>query len=102
MASNRKPVPKRSIFNPKRWLLNIAISADLVLNAVFLGSPTETMSGRMGRTISNKSRGFGGWMSRTICAGLNWLDKGHCLDTYEYEKSLGLHRPESLGDKPGD
>ena len=78
------------------------MAIDIGLNTLLLGSPTETISGRMGRAIVNKSKGFGGWMSRMLCKGLNLLDKNHCVDTYEYEKELGLHRPESLDDKKGD
>jgi len=97
-----KPRPKRSMFNPLRWGLNLWIAVDQLGNVVTGGAPDETISGRMGRAIVNKAGGFGGWLSRTLCKGLNVLDRNHCVETYEYEKELGLHRPESLGDRPGD
>lgn len=99
----RKPQVKRSVFNPKRWLGNIVfVILDLLPNVLTGGSSTESMSSRMGRAIVLKSKGFGGWLSRTLCRGLDLIDRGHCVDTYEFEKSMGLHRPESLDDKPGD
>ena len=97
-----KPKPKRSVFNPLRWGLNLWVAVDQLGNAIIGGAPDETISGRMGRAIVEKRKGFSGWISRTMCKGLNVVDKNHCVDTYEYEKSLGLHRPESLDDKPGD
>ena len=93
----------RHKFNPKRWVANIVfVSLDLLPNVVLLGSPTESMSSRMGRAVAEKRKGFSGWLSRTICSGLNWLDDNHCVDTWEYEKSLGQHRPEAMDDKQGD
>lgn len=98
-----KPLPKRHVLNPKRWLGNIVfVVLDLLPNAIFFGSSTESMSSRMGRAIVSGAKGFGGGLSRVICRGLDWFDKNHCVDTYEFEKSLGTHRPESLDDKPGD
>jgi hypothetical protein len=89
-------------FNLRQYGINIWLAIDMVLNAMTGGSPTETMSGRMGRAIVQGRKGFSGWLSRTICKGLNLLDKNHCIDTYEAERKLGLHRPESLDDQPGD
>ena len=97
-----KPQKKRSIFNPLRWAHNLWVALDQVGNDMIGGAPDETISGRMGRAIVNQSKGVGGFLSKWVCKGLSLIDKNHCVDTYEYELSLGQHRPESLNDKPGD
>ena len=88
-------------FNPKRWLANVIIATiDIVPNAILGGAPDETLSSRMGRA-KDRPKGFGPWLSRTICKGLDWLDPGHC-DKVEKRETSEYHRPESLDDQPKD
>ena len=90
------------MFSLRRWAGNLWIALDEFGNAITGGAPDGTISGRMGKAIVENRKGFSGWLSRTLCKGLNLINKNHCVDTYEYEKNLGIHRPESLDDKLGD
>jgi len=88
-------------FNPRRWLANvILVTIDLFPNALLGGAPDETLSSRMGRA-KDRPKGFGPWLARTFCKGLDWIDKGHC-DKVEKGELERDHRPESLDDKPDD
>jgi len=88
-------------FKPKQFFYNGWIILDETGNWLTGGASDETMSGRMGRAVVEKRKGFSGWLARTICKGLNVFGKDHCVETYKSELEHA-HRPESLDDKPGD
>jgi hypothetical protein len=59
-----------------RYLLNIAIAADQLLNAILFGDPDETVSSRAAKNASRH-----GW--RQVCRFLEWIDPGHLKRSLE-------------------
>jgi hypothetical protein len=90
------------MLNAKQYWYNLWIGLDHLINAALFGAPDETLSGRMGRYIVQDRKDKRGKIARVVCKILNAFDKNHCVNTYRYERSLGLHRPESLDDEQGD
>lgn len=88
-------------FRPLLYLKNIGLTFDIGLNVLLAGSPTETLSSRLGRWRTHKSRAKR-WIAKPICAGLDIIDPNHCEKVRQHERELGLHRPESLDDEPRD
>jgi hypothetical protein len=64
----------------KRWLLNILIAIDQLVNAVCGGDPDETISSRCGKVVK-KSR-FAYW----LCRFLNLLDPRHSERSIEADE----------------
>lgn len=64
----------------KRYLLNIAIAIDQLVNAIFNGEPDEMLSARAWR-IRIKNR----WL-RIAIDTLFFFDKNHCQECYEIER----------------
>src|SRR3990172_73655 len=88
--------------NVRHYIHNCWLVLDIAANAIlFFGSPTETVSSRLGRWKDYPT----GWKRRIaqpVCWLLSLFDKNHCDKTEWYERELGRHRPEALDDKPGD
>lgn len=75
----------RSIFNPRKYLYNIAIALDETLNAILTGDPSETISSRLGKL---RARYHGTipwkyWYARILAATLDAIDPGHCDDSID-------------------
>ena len=64
----------------KKWFYNILIGADQFANALALGDPDETISGRVGR---QKLEGRLNWFTRPLDRFLCWLDTEHCVEAIE-------------------
>jgi hypothetical protein len=64
-----------------KYLVNILISLDQLLNVLFLGSPDETISSRLGRNYRDT------WMEKTVDFLFSWQKKpqGHCEASLEDE-----------------
>lgn len=63
----------------KMWFWNILIALDQLANTLLLGDPDETMSSRMGKSISeNKCI-----MCKFICKVLNFFESDHCVKSIE-------------------
>lgn len=58
----------------KRWIINVLIALDRLVNALLGGDPRETLSSRMGKARERCPVCY--W----ICRGLHWLDPSHCDD----------------------
>ena len=75
-----------------RYILNILLALDCMLNAVLGGDYRETMSGRMGKLLrawgENKSNAGRYRIAKSICFLLSLIDKGHC------EKSIQKNEPD--------
>ena len=67
------------------WIVNIALAFDRLANAVLLGSPEMTISGRMGRDLKN-GRCI---VCRPICWMLNIIRSNHCANAAANEGALG-------------
>ena len=68
-----------------KYLLNVALSVDQLVNTLLGGDPDMTLSGRMGRAIRNgRCR-----LCRPICWLLDKVDPGHCAQADTYERDEG-------------
>jgi hypothetical protein len=56
----------------KRYLHNVLIALDQLLNALGNGLPTETVS-----SAADRARDKGRWWGIKVCAVMEWLDPGH-------------------------
>jgi len=61
----------------KKYIWNILISLDQLLNTLLLGDPDETISSRCGKRKSNCK------LCKWLCYLLNKIDKKHCMDAIE-------------------
>lgn len=73
----------QALFGSVKRSTNMAIGIDQTVNALFGGSPDETISARIHRNQWKKTERF-----------VNWLfsDENHCKGSYESEKT-GAHLP---------
>ena len=86
----------------RQYLHNVWLTLDISTNVIlFFGSPTETISSRLGRWQDYPTGGKRR-IAGAVCWLLHLLDKNHCDKTEWYERELGRHRPEALDDKQGD
>lgn len=73
----------------RKWLLNVLIGFDQLVNALIWGYPDETISSRAGR-------GYGKhWYWTWLGKVLNWLDPNHVVDAVKHEKD-DSHAPPEL------
>ncbi|WP_042886341.1 hypothetical protein [Cupriavidus necator] len=62
----------------KRYLWNLLISFDQLVNTIAGGSPDETISSRAGKAMQQGRR----W-GCILCRFLNWIDRDHCAKSIE-------------------
>lgn len=67
----------------KKYLLNLAIALDQMLNALFRGEPDETLSSRAHR-MREKNQPYWGWIANMIDLLFFW-QKNHCEWAYQQE-----------------
>jgi hypothetical protein len=70
----------------KRYIWNILIGIDQLLNAVLAGDPDETISSRMGKRVIKKDCK----VCKVICRFLDVLDKNHCYKSIESDEGNSL------------
>jgi hypothetical protein len=70
----------------KRYLFNILLSLDQLVNALTGGDPDMTLSGRMGRAVA-EGRCSG---CRLVCWLLDKIDPDHCAKANKNEADEGL------------
>jgi len=64
----------------KKYIRNIAIALDQLLNAVCFGDPDETISSRLGRNYDgSKLELFVNWI-------FSWKQEDHCSDSVERDE----------------
>lgn len=75
----------------RRYLINILVALDQLVNTIFNGDPDETMSSRAG-----KDRDRGRIVGCVLCKFLDLFEKDHCT------KSIERDRGKRIGqyDKP--
>lgn len=66
----------------KKYLWNILVSIDQLINTLLGGDPDETMSSRMGKHLAKHNCPFCNFM----CKILNLIDKNHCVKTIEVDE----------------
>jgi len=71
-----------------KWILNVLIGFDQLLNAILAGDPDETISSRLGK-IKIKHNGVIPWyrpLSKVVDWGLEKIDKNHSIDAIETDE----------------
>lgn len=68
----------------KRYIMNILISIDQLLNAILFGSPVHTISGRVGYNALLKNK----WAIslQFIINLIFFMDKDHCYNSIEWDE----------------
>ena len=66
----------------KHYFVNILVSIDQFVNALFAGDPDETISSRSGKFVREGK----GWFPCTLCKLLNLIDKDHCIRNIEPDR----------------
>jgi len=70
----------------KRYLYNILIGIDQLVNVVLAGDPDETMSSRMGKHVAKHDN----WFCGMVCKLLNLIQKDHCMKAIEKDRGLPM------------
>jgi hypothetical protein len=74
----------------KKYLYNLALSFDQMVNAILLGDPDESISGRCGRAILS---GQPKWWVVPLANHIDWMflvlfkEQNHVLNAVEYEEN---------------
>jgi len=71
------------ILSLKKYLFNLLISIDQLVNTILGGFPDETMSSRMGKKIDQKRNCK---ICHVICRWLNYVDPNHCINSIEEDE----------------
>ncbi len=66
-----------------KYIWNILIALDQLLNALLGGDPDETISSRIGKALRE---GRAGWFVRAIAWTLDKIDPHHCEDAIEEDE----------------
>lgn len=69
----------------KKWIINILIGIDQLVNAILMGDPDETISSRIGKT-KRRNGGVIPWrypLRKVVDWFLEKLDPNHSIDSIE-------------------
>lgn len=69
-----------------KWILNVLIGIDQLVNAILLGDPDETLSSRFGKWLKMPHHTWRWKVAYLICRILHIFDKGHCEKSIEYDE----------------
>lgn len=72
-----------------KYIMNVLVSIDQLINTILLGDPDETMSSRMGKHLAKHDCPF----CNMLCKFLNLFQKDHCVKSIESDEgkdSIGL------------
>lgn len=72
-----------------KWLKNIGVSLDQLLNTITGGDPDETISSRAAKA-RNEGRAWGCW----LCGLLDRLDPKHCDNNIEADRGSNAVIPD--------
>jgi hypothetical protein len=67
----------------KSYFWNILIAIDQFGNALFAGSPDETISSRAGKAMRE-----GKVWGCVLCRFLNWFERDHCAKSIELDEGI--------------
>ena len=76
-----------------KWLLNILLALDFLLNALTGGDPEETVSSRIAK---KQAKGKDCWICKQLCWLLDKLDKRHCSDSINWNEGHGSDDDDSV------
>lgn len=66
----------------KKYLLNLLIGIDQLVNTILGGYPDETISSRIGKRVVKGDS----WLCNSLSKLLNLVDKNHCIDAIEKDE----------------
>jgi hypothetical protein len=66
----------------KKYIWNVLVSLDQLLNTLAFGDPDETISSRMGKHLGKHNCPFCNFM----CKVLNLFQKDHCVKSIEVDE----------------
>ena len=75
-----------------RWLRNVFVALDRLVNAIFLGDGDETISSRIAKKDSRGKCRLCHW----ICKLLDRIDPRHCPDSIDWTEGRGSNRDDSF------
>jgi hypothetical protein len=68
--------------NLRKYIWNILIAIDQLINVLIGGDPDETISSRMGKLIMKRKC----LLCKLICKLLDKLDSNHCEESIEHDR----------------
>jgi len=71
----------------KRYLWNLLVAFDQLVNTILFGDPDETISSRLGKWLELPKETWRFKIANVICKVLHMIDKKHC--TKHVEKDEG-------------
>ena len=77
----------------KKYLLNIFLGLDYLVNALTGGDPQETISSRIGK---KRAKGKKCVVCDFLCKVLDWIDPRHCHDAINPDEGHGSDDDDSL------
>ncbi len=76
-----------------KYLQNLLLSIDMMVNAIFFGDPEETISSRVGKRYTTETRcKFCDW----ICWVLDKIDTRHCRKSINVNQGRGSDDNDEL------
>jgi len=70
----------------KRYLYNLLLAVDQLVNSILGGDCDETISSRMGKRVAKRDSK----LCCIICKLLNKIDENHCVKAIEKDEGLPL------------
>jgi hypothetical protein len=70
----------------KRYIWNLLISIDQLLNTILAGDPDETISSRMGKRVKKKNCK----VCKVLCRFLDLFEKDHCYKSIEKDEGQSM------------
>lgn len=70
----------------KRYLYNLLIAIDQLVNTILGGYPDETISSRMGKRVAKNDS----LLCNLLCKLLNLIEKDHCIKAIEKDEGLSM------------
>ena len=71
-----------------KYIWNLLIALDQLLNAVFGGDPDETISSRMGKwsSMNENKAGWRHYIAKPLCRVLHVAEADHCAKSIEADE----------------
>lgn len=76
----------RKMNHLKKYIFNILISLDQLVNVLLLGDPDETISSRLGKWLADGKGTWRGLVAHPICQFLRLFDHNHCMKSVESDE----------------
>ena len=64
----------------RKWIRNVFVAIDQLVNALLLGDPDETISSRLAKVRGKY------WLADLVCKGIDFVDPNHCAESIEEDE----------------